>query len=168
MIALVKGLHIIGLAVWCAGLLALPIIILTYGRGKDAQTRAGYTEFRLLTHRCYVEFATPAAVIAVGAGTLLLFLEEVRDPWMMAKLAAVAGMALCHAWIGFVVATTGDKKGAYRPSTPVPVLIIVPGLIGMVLWLVLAKPDLIPLVTLLPDWLLEPLDRQLPSSLVPI
>jgi len=168
MIALFKALHVIGLVVWCAGLIALPIIIQAYGRVANVRTQTGYSEFRLLTHRGYVELVTPAAVIAVGAGTVLIFLEEVRDPWMMAKLAAVAGMAICHAWIGHMVSMTGEENGAYRLPTPMPVLFGAVGLMGMVLWLVLAKPDLAPLTGFLPDWLHQPLGRELPSSLVPI
>lgn len=168
MIAILKAVHIIGLVVWCAGLIALPIIVQAYGRTANVRTQAGYSEFRLLTHRGYVELVTPAAVIAVGAGTALIFLEGVREPWMMAKLAAVAGMAICHAWIGHMVSMTGEHNGAYRLPTPVPVLFGAVGLMGVVLWLVLAKPDLAPLTTYLPVWLLQPLGRELPSSLVPI
>ena len=168
MIALLKAVHIIGLVVWCAGLIALPIIVQAYGRTANVRTQAGYSEFRLLTHRGYVELVTPGAVVAIGAGTALLFLEGVRDPWMMAKLAAIGGMALCHAWIGHMVAQTGDHKGAFRVPSPVPVLLGLVALMGLVLWLVLAKPDLAPFAAHLPDWLRQPLGRELPSSLVPI
>lgn len=168
MIALVKALHVIGLVIWCAGLIALPIIIQAYGRVANVRTQAGYSEFRLLTHRGYVDLVTPGAVVAVGAGIALIFLEGVRDPWMMAKLAAIGGMAICHAWLGHVVTQTGDHRGVYRIPSPVPVLIVSIAMMGLVLWLVLAKPDLAPLVTYLPDWLLQPLGRELPSSLVPI
>ncbi|WP_333826776.1 CopD family protein [Pararhodobacter sp.] len=168
MIALFKAVHVMGLVVWCAGLIALPIIIQAYGRTANVRTQAGYSELRLLTHRGYVELVTPAAVIAVGAGTVLLFLAEIRDPWMMAKLAAIGGMAICHAWIGHMVALTGEHNGAYRLPSPVPVLLGAIGLMGLVLWLVLAKPDLAPLADSLPEWLRQPLGRELPSSLVPI
>lgn len=168
MIALFKAAHVIGLVVWCGGLIALPIIIQAYGRTDNARTQSGYSELRLLTHRGYVELATPAAVIAIGAGTALLFLAEVRDHWMIAKLAAVAALAICHAWIGHMVSMTGEHNGNYRIPTPVPVLIGAVGLIGVVLWLVLAKPDLAPFASQLPDWLLQPRGRDLPSSLVPI
>ena len=168
MIALVKAMHVIGLVVWCAGLIALPIIIQTYGRAARVRTQTGYSEFRLLTHRSYVELVTPAAVIAVGAGTALMFLEEVRDPWMMAKLAAVAGMGLCHAWIEHMVTMTGEENGRYQLPTPIPALLGAIGLMGVVLWLVLAKPDLAPLADALPDWLHQPLGHQLPSALTPI
>lgn len=168
MIAILKSVHIVGLVVWCAGLIALPVIIQTYGRAASIRTQTGFSEFRLLTHRGYVELVTPAAVIAVGAGTALIFLEDIRDPWMMAKLAAVAGMAICHAWIGHMVSMTGEKNGAYRLPTAVPVLSGAIAFMGLVLWLVLAKPDLAPLSALLPEWLFQPLGRDLPSSLVPI
>ena len=67
-----------------------------------------------------------------------------------------------------MVALTGEHNGAYRLPSPVPVLLGAIGLMGLVLWLVLAKPDLAPLADSLPEWLRQPLGRELPSSLVPI
>ena len=168
MIALFKAVHVVGLVVWCAGLIALPIILQAYGRTAGVRTQSGYSELRLLTHRGYVGLVTPGAVVAIGAGIVLLFLAEIRDPWMMAKLAAIAGMAICHAWIGHMIAMTGEHTGAYRLPSPVPVLLGAIGLMGLVLWLVLAKPDLASLLSGLPDWMRQPLGRELPPSLVPI
>jgi len=69
MIALLKSVHIIALAVWCAGLLALPLLLQVYGRREEIRTQAGFSEFRLLMHAAYTRIVTPAAVITIAAGT---------------------------------------------------------------------------------------------------
>ena len=168
MIALTKAVHIAALAVWCAGLLALPVILQAYGRRPEARTQAGFAEFRRLAHRAYIALVTPAAVIAVAAGTALIFMEGLRDPWLMAKLAGVAGMVLIHAWLGHLIGKSGEGAGRYRLPSPLPALGALIVLMGAVLWLVLAKPDLAPLAEHLPDWLRQPLGRELSPALVPI
>lgn len=168
MIALTKALHIAALSVWCAGLIALPIILHVHGRSPAMRTEAGYAEFRLLSHRTYIALVTPAAVVAIAAGTGLILLEGLRAPWLIAKLAAVVGMVLLHAWFGHVISRTGQERGLYRPPLPWPGLAAGLGLMAVTLWLVLAKPDLAPLAHHLPEWLLHPRGRSLPPALVPI
>ena len=168
MIALTKAVHIAALSLWCAGLLVLPIILQTHGRGRRVHTQPGFAEFRLLSHRAYTRLVTPAAVVAIASGTLLILLEGLRDPWLMAKLGAVTGMVLVHAWFGHLIAQTGEGAGRYRLPSPLPALVLLVALMGLTLWLVLAKPDLAPLAERLPDWLLQPRGRSLPPDLVPI
>lgn len=168
MIAAMKALHIATLSVWCAGLIALPVILHLYGRSARITTQAGFSEFRLLSHRSYTVVITPAAVIAIAAGTALIFMVEINDAWLMAKLAAVAGMVLVHAWMGHLISETGEGGGAYRMPPPLIALVLGVPLMVAVLWLVLAKPDLAGLIDLVPAWLRQPLGRELPPGLVPI
>ena len=168
MIALTKALHVASLAVWCAGLIALPLVLQVYGRSPQVRTQAGFAEFRLLSHGAYIKVITPAAVIAIAAGTLLIFLEGINDPWLIAKLAAVACMVLLHAWLGHLITQTGEGAGRYRMPTPLPALVVLLVLMALVFWLVLAKPDLAPPAELLPDWLRQPRGRDLPPALIPI
>jgi protoporphyrinogen IX oxidase len=168
MIAALKALHIAALSIWCAGLIALPVILHRQGRGPGAATQAGFAAFRLLSHRSYIAVVTPAAVIAIAAGTALILLAEVRAPWLIAKLAAVAGMVLLHAWMGHLIAQSGKGAGRYRMPPPLIALAAGVPLMGLVLWLVLAKPDLAPILALIPEVLRQPLGRPLPPGLVPI
>mgnify|MGYP002622236365 CR=1 FL=1 len=168
MIALVKALHVAALVIWCAGLLGLPAILRAYGNSADIRTGAGFGEMRLVSHRAYTRLVTPAAVIAIAAGTVLIFLIGLRPPWLMAKLAAVAGMVLVHAWIGHVIGRSGAGLGHYRLPRQAPALLSAAVLMMTVLWLVLAKPDLAPLAERLPIWLLQPRGRDLAPALVPI
>ncbi|MDQ1899527.1 CopD family protein [Paracoccus sp. WLY502] len=155
MIATLKAIHIAAMLCWCAGLVALPLLLITYGH---AQRQLRYTEFRMLTHYGYVGFATPAAVIAVVAGTALIFVAEVFDLWLIAKLAFVSAMAMVHAWIGHLIEQSGlqrhgqgdDPTRGYRMPYPGIALAVILPAIAAILWLVLAKPDLAWAAELLP------------------
>ncbi|MCC5982894.1 MAG: CopD family protein [Rhodobacteraceae bacterium] len=168
MIALIKAVHLATLAVWCAGLIALPVVMQVHGRTPRVHTQPGFAEFRLLSHRAYTRVITPAAVVTITAGTLLFVLEGLRAPWMLAKLLAVAGMVLVHAWLGHQISLTGEGAGRHLIPSPLPALLAALAFMALTLWLVLAKPDLAPLAAQLPDWLLQPRGRALPSDLVPI
>ncbi|MFN4154329.1 MAG: CopD family protein [Paracoccaceae bacterium] len=153
MIALLKFLHIAALLCWCAALIALPLLLHHY-RGAWVQSR--FTEFRLVTHTGYIAFATPAAIIAIAAGTALIFLADVRAEWLWVKLVFVCGMALVHAWIGHLILRSGESLGRFRMPPPLIAIALVLPQIAVVLLLVLAKPDLAWMADLLPAVLLEP------------
>jgi len=153
MIAALKFLHIAALLCWCAALIGLPMLLAQY-RGARSQSR--FAEFRQMTHYGYIGFACPAAVIAIGAGTALIFAADLRDDWLMLKLVFVAGMALVHAWLGHLILQSGEGEGRYRMPPPLIALALVLPQMAVVFFLVLAKPDLFWLVDLLPAILLTP------------
>jgi putative membrane protein len=152
-----KALHIAALVLWCAGLFALPLLL---ARHDPAIGQADFTRIRLASHYGYTLVVTPAAVIAIAVGTLLIFLREVFVVWMFAKLVFVALLIGFHAWVGgtiVAVAETDGERQTPEPRGPL-FLLLVP--ILAILFLVLAKPDLeeIPL----PDWLTQPRGGHLP------
>lgn len=168
MIALFKAGHIASLAVWCAGLLVLPIILQIYGRRSEISTQPGFSEFRLLLHAGYTRIVTPAAILTIILGTGLILLTQLRAEWLLVKLGVVCVMVLLHAWLGHLILKTAEGRGSYQMPSPV---FVIPGslfLIGIVLVLVLSKPDLSFLSRALPDFLREPQGRDLPSDFTPI
>ncbi|WP_108658510.1 CopD family protein [Acuticoccus kandeliae] len=161
-IPLLKAIHIAALVTWCAGLLALPLML---ARHDPAITQADYTRVRRFSHFTYVLAVTPTAVIAVASGTALIFLRAVFEPWLYAKLVFVALLVLVHAWVGHTLVAVAETAGTHRPPNPLwPTAIAITPMLA-ILFLVLAKPDLSWIV--FPDWLTEPLGRQLPVD-VPI
>jgi hypothetical protein len=108
---------------------------------------------------------TPAAVIAIAAGTALLFAREVFEPWMLAKLTVVGAMVSLHAWQGVQVTRMGETGGQHPPPRAALPLLLALGLPALVLLLVLAKPMLE--ARQLPVWLTEPRYRGLPLGDVP-
>jgi len=164
MIAIVKFFHIAALAIWCAGLVGLPLLLSKHD-SSDAQ--AAYARLRLLTHQTYIFIITPAAVITIALGTALIFLRDVFVPWMFAKLVAVGVLVLLHAWIGHITLRVGEQQGEYQPPRfwPPLMLSVTAFAVLTILLLVLGKPPLGP--DLAPDWLLEPRGQLLPVDEVP-
>ncbi|PYE85020.1 CopD family protein [Pseudoroseicyclus aestuarii] len=154
-----KAVHIAGLLIWCGGLLVLPLMLARHGPSIMADD---YRLIRRASHVTYTNVVTPAAVIAVIAGTWLIFLRQVFEPWLFAKLAFVALLVVVHAWIGHILVKVAEIPEEHKP--PHPALPITAALIAMVsiLAFVLAKPDL-GWITF-PDWLLEPRGGQLPFA----
>ena len=168
MIALLKTLHIAALSLWCAGLVAMPLVLQIYGRREEVRTQAGFTEFRLLMHAAYTRIVTPAAIVAIAAGTALIFAADITQPWLVAKLVAVAGMVLAHAWLGHLNVEASEGRGSYQMPHAIAALPASLICMSAVLYLVLAKPDLQPLIEALPAALTTPQGRSLPDVLVPI
>lgn len=152
-----KALHIAALSLWLAALVALPLLFLRY---RPNLPQAEFVRFRKLTHYGYVRFASPAAVVAVVAGTALVLLRGTPDPWLLAKLALVCALACLHAGIGHMIVRSGESGGTARLPPPWLLLAAVALLALAIAWLVLAKPAVAPAW---PAWLLQPQSRPLPS-----
>lgn len=162
MVAALKALHLAALILWCAGLLALPLLL---ARHDPHQPQSTYTRLRLLTDASFRLVMTPAAVVAIAAGTALVFAREVYQPWMLAKLAVVGLLVCLHAWQGVLVTKMGETAGQHpSPGTVRPISLAI-GLMSVVLLLVLGKPEFA--ADRLPDWLNEPRYRALPMLEVP-
>ncbi|MGK7651313.1 CopD family protein [Roseovarius sp. B08] len=156
-IPIFKVVHIAALLIWCGGLLVLPLMLSQQTPAVSAQD---YVTIRRMTHVIYTVCVTPAAVIAVIAGTWLIFMREVFVPWFYAKLAFVGLLVAVHAWLGHSLADSSEQPNEHRPASPV--LLISAGLVPVlsILVLVLSKPDLTWIE--FPEWLLAPRDGQLP------
>jgi protoporphyrinogen IX oxidase len=153
----VKALHVMAFALWCAGLFALPLML---ARHDPAIGQADYARVRRATHYGYTLVATPAAVIAIVSGTLLIFLRGVFVPWLFAKLVFVALLVAFHGWVGHILVAVAEKEGSHTSPEPlVPLLLLLVPILAILI-LVLGKPELgeIPL----PQWLTEPRGDQLP------
>ena len=108
---------------------------------------------------------SPAAFIAIGSGTALIFMRQTFEPWFGMKLLFVGLMAVLHTLTGLVVLRLFDEGEVYPVWRFVAVTIVTLAVVAAVLFLVLARPD-IPF--LLPAFLAEPggLRRWL-SDLIP-
>lgn len=157
MIPLFKAAHIGALAIWCGGLIALPLMLSQHNPADKAED---YSRIRKTTHLTYTLCVTPSAVAAVVIGTWLLFLRDVFVPWFYLKLLFVAVLVAAHAWTGHIIVKVAETEGKHKPPHPfLPLAAILVSVI-CILWLVLAKPDLGGIV--FPDWLSAPRDAQLP------
>lgn len=160
--AALKFVHIAALAVWCAGLLMLPMLL---ARADNPVREGEAARMRVFAHHAYNACISPAAVIATIAGGALMFVRWLFEPWMFAKLGFIGLLVILHTYLGHCVTRLGET-GYVRPAIP-PVVLLFAGLVvmGVILFTVLAKPP----VTLdaLPLWMRLPAGRQLPLPVVP-
>ncbi len=159
---LIKALHLASLVVWCAGLLGLPLML---SKHEIGESQASYSQLRLLTHRTYSYLITPAAVIAITAGTTLIFLAGVFTLWMLLKLLLVGVLVTLHAWIGHLVVLMSERRGRFAPRSAILTLVPIAAAMLTILFLVLGKPEL---PNFAPGWLNEPRGYELPVEETPI
>lgn len=162
MIALMKFVHIAALAIWCAGLLVLPLL-LTESQAHATEGKAA--RMRIFAHNAYIFCVSPAAVVATIAGGFLIFARDLFNPWLFVKLGLVGALVVIHTYLGHCVAVLGEEGRIRRLVHPAVLLAAACLVMTSILVLVLAKPVLAP--ELAPDWLRSPLNRQLPLPTVP-
>lgn len=153
MIAALKFVHIVGLALWCAALIGLPLLIWA---NRKTVNQSDYAQFRMVTHVGYIAIATPAALVAIIAGTGLIFAAQIFQPWFLAKLAFVAALVVVHAWLGHLIQKSGEERRTHWSGAPILALVLILPLIAVILGLVLTKPDLSVIQYLVPDQFLSP------------
>lgn len=139
------ALHIAALVFWVAGLLLLPALIagMDLRRGKPLVLRRENIGMPRLV---FTRIATPAALLAITAGTCVFLLDVTLEVWLLLKLALVAGLVLTHTLAGLLILraehlTRGRLVLECRLLGAVTALL----LLG-ILWTVLAKPfaDILP------------------------
>ena len=85
---------------------------------------------------------SPAACVAIGSGTALIFLQTTFREWFSLKMVLVGAMAMLHVFAAgltavkvFAPACGRFSRGAFIALTSIYLLLIV-----AILWVVLAKP----------------------------
>lgn len=157
LIPYVKALHIGMIAIWTAGLLALPLML---ARHDPAVGQADYTRIRRASHYGYTMLVTPVAVVAIATGTLLIFQRQVYVPWLFAKVVFVGLLIAFHAWVGNTLVRVAETEGEHMPPEPTLPLLLCLAVVAAVLTLVLGKPNLARIA--MPEWLTHPLGVHLP------
>jgi protoporphyrinogen IX oxidase len=134
-----KAAHISALVIWCGGLLILPSMFALRGRHPSGPDLWRLQRF---TRATYTFIMSPAAFVAVGTGTALIFTQQVFTPWFALKLLVVGLLALLHVRHGFVILHVFDDDAGYSMVRNVLATVLTVGVISAILVLVLAKPAL--------------------------
>jgi putative membrane protein len=131
-----KLIHIAAIVVWAAGLLYLPGLFAAHP--QRAGSEAEFRRLRLQTRLVYVALMSPAAVIAVVSGTVLVFLAAAIGGWIVLKLAAVTGMVLLHVYMGRLLGILLEQPDLRRPFVHllllVPAVLLIVAVITLVSW----------------------------------
>jgi len=162
MIAWSKTLHIVALMIWCAGLLILPIV---YAQRAGLRGEALH-ELHRFARAVFIHIASPAAFVAVIAGSLLIFLRDVFTVWMALKLLAVGALVVIHVRQGYIILHLFEPGHRYARWRQYVALTATTATIVTILALVLAKPtielELLPEVLFRPGGLQSLLDTIIP------
>jgi len=133
-------LHIMALVFWVATLLYLPALMAGHaGRGSSMIVRRN--PHNSIERFVFTRIASPAALAAIIAGTLVFVVDHTTAGWLVVKLTVVAALVACHVLIGLLVLRRerGDKP---LRGWCLLVEVVLCGLLLLILWLVLAKPAL--------------------------
>lgn len=157
LVPLFKSVHITALSLWCGGLIAMPLML---AKHDPAVPQEDYDRIRKATHLTYTLGLTPSAVIAVIAGTWLIFMRDTFAPWFYAKLFFVMLLVAAHVWIGHVLVLVAEASHKVQPPKPyLPISAVLVSVVG-ILAMVLGKPELDWIQ--FPSWFLESMDGRLP------
>ncbi|KPP82384.1 MAG: protein of unknown function UPF0093 [Oceanicaulis sp. HLUCCA04] len=156
MLITLKLLHIMAITVWAGGLIALPALL---RRDEELSSRPVVVRLHHFSRFAYDALVSPAAVLAIGTGTALIFFVT-ADDWLFLKLAAVAAMAGIHMLVGRVLdqlEAPDARPTRWRRAALLAGAVLA---VGAVLMMVLGRPS-IP-EGWMPGWLLEGQDAELP------
>ena len=164
MIAWLKVLHIASLAIWCGGLLVLPML---FARRRGLEQGPDLWDLHRFTRTVFVAITSPAAFVAIGSGIALIFAREVFTVWFAFKMLAVGVLTGVHVRAGYVIGRVFEPNHGFAAWRRVAGQGTALAAIAGILWLVLAKPDLD--FAVLPDWFHQPGGLQSASErLIPI
>lgn len=134
-------LHITALLCWCGALLYLPALVVAsyspHDPGPDTALRHKHLSLPRVVY-CWV--ATPAALVAIIAGTLVFYRYQIFDLWLILKLALVVGLVVLHLLAGLLIARAEHSWQRYFKALCYAMASLMLLTITAILWLVLAKP----------------------------
>lgn len=140
---LLKFVHIFAIALWSGGLLSLPFL---YRQRRDL-TGDPLHRLHNFTRFFYVGLVSPAAFLAIGSGTILIFLEGTFEAWFTLKLALVGVMVFIHVLTGLLILRLFRPDQSYPAVRFLGVTLLTATVIAAILVTVLGKP-----VWLTPAW----------------
>lgn len=136
-------LHIAALLFWAALLVYLPALLartVYTVAAKTADTEDSLAAREGLPRLLFTHLATPIALLAIIAGTLVFVVHLNIGIWLVVKLTLVTLLVINHTLLGLLIvrAEAGNGKPV-RPWCLVSAVVTCV-LIAAVLWAVLAKP----------------------------
>lgn len=99
-------------------------------RGQDSIARFVYTHI-----------ATPSALIAIVAGSLVFLVNNSIEFWLIAKLTLVAALVVVHACMGLLIIRVERQQLQFIRAFSWLVIVFLLIILTLIVWLVLAKPD---------------------------
>lgn len=133
-----KFVHIAAIALWAAGLICFPFLNRQRNDvGHDADLHRLHSMVRFF----YVVILSPAAFVAIGTGTALIFQQQTFTAWFSLKLLLVGVLAAIHLFTGRFVLRLFDKEKRMSSWTYATVTTMTVAVVTAIVTVVLMKPQ---------------------------
>jgi protoporphyrinogen IX oxidase len=136
---LLKFVHLATIALWSAGLIALPFL---FRQRQALAVGADLDRLHRMTRFVYVGMASPAAFIAIISGTALIFVQATFAEWFSIKMVLVAAMAMLHVGAGLVLGRVFLPDGRFGRLSCAALASAYLALITAIVFVVVAKPHI--------------------------
>ena len=125
---ILKGIHILAVIAWMAGLLYMPRLFAYHTRAAVGSEMDD--TFRTMEQKLERIIMTPAMGLVLIFGTALVYFDGtaiLRQPWMMAKLAGVVFLVGWHVFLGraregFAAGQRAHTERFWRMTNELPFL----------------------------------------------
>jgi uncharacterized membrane protein len=139
MTTFLKFLHLATIAVWSGGLVVLPML---FWQRRHVANVAELERLHRVTRYVYVVVTSPAAFVAIGTGTALIFLQTTFHEWFSLKMVLVGAMAMLHVLAGLTAVKVFSANGRMGTTACVVLTSLYLLVIVAILVVVLAKPGI--------------------------
>lgn len=137
MITFVKFVHLATIALWSGGLIVLPYL---FWQRRLLATGPELDRLHRITRFVYVGLTSPAAFVAIGSGTALIFLQGTYREWFTIKMVLVGAMVMLHVLAGLIAVHLFAPDGRFGGRSFIALTSSYLVLIVAIIWVVLAKP----------------------------
>jgi protoporphyrinogen IX oxidase len=134
-----KFVHLAAIALWSGGLVVLPFL---FWQRRTLEAGLDLDRLHRVARFVYVEMTSPAAFVAIGSGTALIFLQTTFVEWFSLKMLLVGAMVMLHVVAGLILAHLFSPKGHFGRFSYVALTCAYLVLISAIIWIVLAKPHI--------------------------
>lgn len=131
------SLHIAFVLLWTGALVFMPVLFMQQARSADAERREG---LQLMQRWLYAKVMTPSALLAVTAGTWLVFERSFVGGWLHVKLPLVLLLTWFHVHCGHLMVRLKREGPRHGPLYYGLMPLVPVALIATILWLVTGKP----------------------------
>jgi uncharacterized membrane protein len=139
MVTLFKFIHLATIAIWSAGLIVLPFL---FWQRRSLEMGAELDRLHRLTRFVYVGMTSPAAFLAIGSGTALIFLQTTFLEWFSLKMVLVGLLVMLHVMAGLTVMHLFEPGGNFSRLSYLALTVSYLVLTTAIIWVVLAKPHI--------------------------
>jgi uncharacterized membrane protein len=134
-----KFIHLATIVLWSGGLIVMPFL---YWQRRGIPVGPELDRLHRFSRFVFVAMASPAAVIAIGTGTALIFLQTTFLEWFSLKMVLVGGMVILHVATALILARVFEPNGRFGRLSYVALTCGLMVVITAILWVVLAKPHI--------------------------